>query len=115
MPKCDACPGDVLDAFDRDEARGDSMLAVWPDHGFMRGEPGWMAKIISLLCVKIARTPLFILDPHTRRAGECSSAPVQPSVALVPTILRHVGLESTAVSRTTCFSTASRTRPSSCR
>ena len=95
VSKCDASLGDVLDAFDRHGLWGDTMLIVWTDHGFLLGEHGWMAKNAPPLYDEVARTPFFVWDPRSKRAGERRRALVQPSIDLGPTLLRAFGLEPT--------------------
>jgi len=88
---CDAHLGKVLDLMDEFEMWDDTMLIVNTDHGFLLGEHQWWAKVVQPMYNEVARTPLFIWDPRSRRAGERREALVQ-TIDLPATLFEYFGV-----------------------
>src|SRR5690606_37029299 len=64
----------------------DTMLIVNTDHGILLGEHDGWGKCVQPLYNEVARIPLFIWDPRSKRAGVRNSCLVQ-TIDLAPTIL----------------------------
>ncbi|MDP0497650.1 MAG: sulfatase [Verrucomicrobiota bacterium JB024] len=92
---CDEKLGDLLDWMDRHQMWDDTQLIVATDHGFLLGEHDSWAKCWTPFYNEIARTPFFIWDPRCRKRNERRNALVQPSIDIVPTVLKFFGLEPT--------------------
>ncbi len=88
---CDAQLGKVLDAMDRHHLWDDTMLIVCTDHGFLLGENDCWAKCWMPFYEEVARTPFFVWDPRSRKAGERRRALVQPAIDIAPTLLAFFG------------------------
>ncbi len=88
---CDAHLGRVLDLMDELDLWKDTMLIVNTDHGFLLGEHGWWAKMVSPFYNEVAHTPLFIWDPRAGVAGERREALVQ-TIDLPATLLEYFGV-----------------------
>jgi arylsulfatase A-like enzyme len=95
MTMCDRNLGRVLDVFDELNLWDDTMLIVWTDHGFLLSEHDWWGKIRMPFYEELARTPFFVWDPRSRKAGERRKALVQPSIDLAPTLLEYFGVATT--------------------
>jgi hypothetical protein len=89
---CDAYLGRVLDAFDQYDLWNDTMLIVSTDHGYMLSEHGWWGKNVMPFYTEIARIPMFVWDPRSRRAGERTEALTQ-LIDLPPTMYSLFGVE----------------------
>lgn len=89
---CDYSLGRVLDLMDELDLWGDTLLIVCTDHGFLLGEHGWWAKTVQPWFNEIARTPLFVWDPRSRRSGVRRSALVQ-MIDFAPTLLEFFGVQ----------------------
>ncbi|TVQ41186.1 MAG: sulfatase [Spirochaetaceae bacterium] len=86
---CDRSLGRVLDAFDRHNLWGDTMLVVCTDHGFLLGEHGWWAKGIQPYYNELAHIPFFIHDPSGAVAPDGASTrdDLVQLIDLAPTLL----------------------------
>lgn len=93
---CDQQLGRVLDEMDRQNLWEDTLLFVCTDHGFLLGEHHRWAKNIPTLWNEVARTPFFVWDPRSGKAGERREALVQPVLDIGPTLLNAFGLSPTA-------------------
>jgi len=89
---CDANLGRVLDAMDEYDLWGDTLLIVNTDHGFLLGEHGLWGKSIHPYYDEVARTPLFIWDPRSKKQAERRASLVQ-AIDLAPTLLEYFGVE----------------------
>ncbi len=94
LSMCDHHLGRILDFMDAHAMWDDTMLIVNTDHGFLLGEHGWWAKCAMPFYDEVARTPLFIWDPRSKRAGERRSSLVQ-TIDLAPTLLEYFGIPCT--------------------
>ncbi len=89
---CDRSLGRVLDKMDQYNLWEDTLLIVNTDHGFLLGEHDWWAKTYQCtLLDDVARTPLFISDPRSRRQGRCDC--LVQTIDLAPTVLDYFGLD----------------------
>lgn len=86
LSMCDAYLGKVLDKMDELNLWEDTMLIVNTDHGILLGEHDGWGKCVQPLYNEVARIPLFIWDPRSKRAGVRNSCLVQ-TIDLAPTIL----------------------------
>ena len=89
---CDEHLGKVLDLMDELDMWDDTMLIVNTDHGHLFGEHRWWAKAVQPCYSEVARTPLFIWDPRSRKAGETRQALVQ-TIDLPATLLEYFRME----------------------
>ena len=89
---CDHSLGRVLDAMDRHDMWDDTMLILTTDHGFLLGEHDWWAFVRPPFYDQIARKPLFVWDPRSRRAGERCEELVQ-TIDLPATLLEYFDVE----------------------
>ncbi|MCZ8515348.1 sulfatase [Paenibacillus filicis] len=90
LSMCDAYLGKVLDVMDVLDLWKDTMLIVATDHGFLLGEHDWWAKNVMPFYNEIARTPLFVWDPHVGRKNERCGQLTQ-LIDLAPTLLDFFG------------------------
>jgi len=88
---CDHYLGKVLDVMDEKGLWKDTMLIVNTDHGFLLGEHDWWGKMRMPFWNEIARTPLFIWDPRSKKAGQHRASLVQ-TIDLAPTLLEFFGV-----------------------
>jgi len=91
LSMCDAYLGKILDLMDELRLWDDTLLIVNTDHGFLLGEHGWWAKCVQPFYNEVARTPLFIWDPRSRKKGERRDSLVQ-TIDLAPTLLDFFGV-----------------------
>ncbi|MCM3717627.1 sulfatase [Fictibacillus phosphorivorans] len=89
---CDAYLGKVLDKMDALDLWEDTMLIVNTDHGFLLGEHDYWGKCVQPFYNEVARTPLFIWDPRSKRRGERSDCLVQ-MIDIPPTLLDFFNVE----------------------
>lgn len=89
---CDVSLGRVLDLMDELKLWDDTLLIVNTDHGFLLGEHDWWAKNKQPWYNELARTPLFIWDPRSRRQGVRCEGLVQ-MIDLPATLLEFFGVE----------------------
>jgi arylsulfatase A-like enzyme len=89
---CDEYLGKVLDKMDEYNLWDDTMLIVNTDHGFLLGEHDWWGKCVQPFYNEVARTPLFIWDPRSRKQGIRSDKLVQ-LIDIAPTLLDFFGVE----------------------
>jgi arylsulfatase A-like enzyme len=89
---CDYHLGKILDLMDEHDLWKDTMLIVNSDHGFLMGEHDWWAKNIQPFYNEIARPPLFIWDPRSKKAGERRDSLVQ-MIDMAPTLLDFFGVD----------------------
>ncbi len=87
---CDFYLGKVLDAMDRYDLWKDTMLIVNTDHGYLLGEHGYWAKLITPYYNEIAHIPLFVWDPRFGHAGETRRELVQ-NIDVAATLLEFFG------------------------
>nr|WP_275426598.1 sulfatase-like hydrolase/transferase [Streptomyces sp. CS147] len=93
LSMCDHSLGRVLDAMDELGLWDDTLLIVCTDHGYLLGEKGWWAKVVTPWYNELVHTPLFVHDPRRPgRAGTRDAALVQ-TVDLAPTLLDFFGAE----------------------
>ncbi|MGW4629206.1 sulfatase [Streptomyces rubiginosohelvolus] len=93
LSMCDHSLGRVLDALDEHGLWDDTLLIVCTDHGYLLGEKGWWAKVVTPWYNELVHTPLFVHDPRRPdRAGTRDAALVQ-TVDLAPTLLDFFGAE----------------------
>jgi arylsulfatase A-like enzyme len=88
---CDAQLGRLLDAMDELDLWQDTLLIVCTDHGLLLGEHDWWGKNIAPWFNENAHTPLFIWDPHCRKADERRQSLVQ-LIDLPATLLQYFNL-----------------------
>lgn len=91
LSMCDYNLGRVLDEFDRLNLWEDTLLIVCTDHGYMLGEHNFWAKNYMPPYDEVVRTPLFIWDPRSKKAGERRRALVQ-TIDLPATLLGYFGM-----------------------
>lgn len=89
---CDESLGKVLDKMDELDLWKDTMLIVNTDHGLLMGEHDWWGKCVQPFYNEVARTPLFIWDPRSKRKGVRSQSLVQ-IIDLAPTLLDFFNVE----------------------
>ncbi|MGW6208682.1 sulfatase [Streptomyces sp. NPDC055089] len=95
LSMCDHSLGRVLDAMDEHGLWDDTLLIVCTDHGYLLGEKGWWAKVVTPWYNELVHTPLFVHDPRTPdRAGSRDDALVQ-TIDLAPTLLDFFGADRT--------------------
>ncbi|MFZ7946352.1 sulfatase [Neobacillus sp. 19] len=92
LSMCDAYLGKVLDMMDKLNLWEDTMLIVNTDHGFLLGEHDFWGKCVQPFYNEVARTPLFIWDPRSKRMGERNDCLVQ-MIDLPPTLLEFFHIE----------------------
>ncbi|MFJ7191214.1 sulfatase-like hydrolase/transferase [Streptomyces bacillaris] len=93
LSMCDHSLGRVLDAMDELGLWDDTLLVVCTDHGYLLGEKGWWAKVVTPWYNELVHTPLFVHDPRRPdRAGTRDTALVQ-TVDLAPTLLDFFGAD----------------------
>lgn len=88
LSMCDAYLGKVLDVFDELDLWKDTMLIVNTDHGYLLGEHGFWAKNYMPQYDEVARTPLFLWDPRSGKAGVRRRSLVQ-TIDLPVTLLEY--------------------------
>jgi arylsulfatase A-like enzyme len=87
---CDHYLGKILDLMDELDIWQDTMLIVNTDHGFLLSEHGFWAKNFQPLYNELARIPLFIWDPRSKKQGERRKSLVQ-MIDLPTTLLEFFG------------------------
>ncbi|MFF3530588.1 sulfatase [Streptomyces rubiginosohelvolus] len=93
LSMCDHSLGRVLDAMDEHGLWDDTLLIVCTDHGYLLGEKGWWAKVVTPWYNELVHTPLFVHDPRRPdRDGTRDDSLVQ-TVDLAPTLLDFFGAE----------------------
>ncbi|MFF2862759.1 sulfatase [Streptomyces rubiginosohelvolus] len=93
LSMCDHSLGRVLDALDEHGLWDDTLLIVCTDHGYLLGEKGWWAKVVTPWYNELVHTPLFVHDPRRPdRDGTRDDSLVQ-TVDLAPTLLDFFGAE----------------------
>jgi len=86
----DAQVGKVLDALDRYDLWGNTIVMLMGDHGYHLGEHDWWNKVtVFELC---ARTPLMIWVPEANGMGQDTRAIVE-FLDLYPTLIDYAGLK----------------------
>jgi arylsulfatase A-like enzyme len=92
LSMCDAHLGKVLDLMDELDLWDDTLLIVCTDHGFLLGEHDWWAKMVQPFYNEVARPPLFVWDPRSRKQGERRNQLVQ-MIDYPATLLEFFGVE----------------------
>jgi hypothetical protein len=92
LSMCDEHLGKVLNWMDELELWDDTLLIVCTDHGFLLGEHDWWAKMVQPFYNEVARPPLFIWDPRSRKQGERRGQLVQ-MIDYPATLLEFFGVE----------------------
>jgi arylsulfatase A-like enzyme len=83
--------GVLLDRLQALRLDRETIVVLTSDHGFFLGEHGWTGKISVALHPALIRTPLVIVDPARRRAGDATDYPAQ-SHDVAPTLLSMAGV-----------------------
>ena len=94
LSMCDASLGRVLDPMDELDLWDDTMLIVCTDHGFLLGEHGWWAKMVSALVRREHPHAAVHLGSAQPGKGTARKALVQ-TIDFGPTLLDFFGLEPT--------------------
>jgi arylsulfatase A-like enzyme len=85
----DAQIGRLLDALDREDLAGNTIVVVWGDHGWQLGDHGLWHKHTNFELA--TRSPLLISAPGAKGAGQTCAAPVE-FVDIYPTLADLCGL-----------------------
>lgn len=86
----DAMVGRLIAGLERHGLRDNTIVAVWGDHGWHLGEHAVWGK--HTLFEESLRSPLIIVAPGVRRAGEPSPSIVE-TIDIYPTLCELAGLE----------------------
>lgn len=92
LSMCDNYLGKILDLMDEYDMWKDTMLIVNTDHGFLLSEHDYWAKNVMPWYNELARIPLFIWDPRSKRQGQYCDSLVQ-TIDLPATILEYFGID----------------------